>query len=104
MSFERGTDEKVVWLVNKGGHDYSSLVGYGRIIPITVGAINPFNPDRLMLNIAHYLSMAREGDYVGISGVPILNALVFAMCLERFTQINLLQRSVRAGRTGYTQK
>lgn len=103
MSSERGTDDKVVWLVNKGGHDYSSLADFGRVIPITTGAVNPFNPDRLMVNIGHHLSMAKEVDYVAISGVPILNALVFAMWLERFGEANLLQWSVRAGAYVFTK-
>lgn len=103
MSSERGTDAKVVWLVNKGGHDYSSLAKFGRTIPITIGAINPFNPDRLMVAVGHHLSMAREADYVAISGVPILNALVLAMWLEKFPQAHLLQWSVRAGSYVYTQ-
>lgn len=103
MSFERGTDERVVWLVNRGGHDYTTLDKFGRVIPITVGSINPFNPDRLMVNIGHYLSMAQESDYVAISGVPILNALVFTMWLERFPHVNVLQWSVRAGAYVFTQ-
>jgi hypothetical protein len=103
MSSERGTDEKVVWLVNKGGHDYSSLADFGRVICLTTGAVNPFNPDRLMVNLGHHLSMAKEVDYVAISGVPILNALAIAMWLEKFPHANLLQWSVRAGAYVFTQ-
>lgn len=103
MSLEGATNpEHVVWLTNKGGHDYSSLEKYGRVIPLTTGAINPFNPDRLLIGLGHHLSMAKESDYVGVSGLPIVTALVVAMWLERFPQVHLLQWSIRADKYVYT--
>ena len=92
----------VVWLTNKGGHDYTSLEKYGRIIPLTTGAINPFNPDRLMVQLGHHLSMAKKNDYVGVSGLPIVTALVVTMWLEKFPQVHLLQWSIRADKYIYT--
>ena len=99
MSSERGIEDSeagVVWLVNKGGHDYSSLAKWGRVIPMTTGAVNPFNPDRLMVSLAHHVSMAKMEDHIAISGLPILNALVLVLWLEKFPEARLLQWSIRA--------
>lgn len=85
----------VVWLVNEGGHPYEKAEKFGRIIPVTVGTINVFNPDRLMVNVSHRLRMAIDSDYVAISGSPVLNGLMMAMWLKRFERMNLLLWSHR---------
>lgn len=85
----------VVWLVNEGGHPYEDAKRFGRIMPITTGSVNPFNPDRLMVNISTRLRVADEEDFVAISGSPILNALCVAMWLRRFRRVNILQWSHR---------
>ena len=94
MSSETNTS-KVVWLVNKGGHDYSKLEKHGRIIALTTGSINPFNPDRIMVGLAQHLKMAKVDDYLAISGLPIINAIALAMWLTKFGTVNVLQHSVR---------
>jgi hypothetical protein len=93
MSSERNT--KVVWLVNKGGHDYKDLERFGRIIPLTTGNINPFNPDRLMVSLGQQLKMAHPEDYLAISGSPILNMLAMAMWLRKYPEVQILQHSTR---------
>jgi len=85
----------VVWLVNEGGHDYTSAERLGRLMPITTGSINPFNTDRLMLLASHRLSTAIEDDFLVISGSPLLNALIVAMWLKRFGKVNALLWSHR---------
>lgn len=97
MSSGKATEDKnhVVWLVNKGGHNYAKLENFGRIIPLTTGAVNPFNPDRLMLNLGHFLRMASPEDYLAISGLPLLNALALAMWLRKFPVAHILQHSIR---------
>ena len=85
----------VVWLTNEGGHDYKDAERYGRLMPITTGSINPFNPDRLMVMVSHRLKVADPEDFLVISGSPILNALALAMWLERFGQCNALLWSHR---------
>lgn len=84
-----------MWLANEGGHDYKDAERFGRLMPITTGSINSFNPDRLMVTIAHRLRVAAEDDYLVISGSPILNALTVAMWLVKFRRANILQWSHR---------
>ena len=85
----------VVWLINEGGHDYTSLEKFGRTLPITKGSVNPFNMDRQIVHIGLRLEHAKVEDYLAISGLPILNAVVVAMWLMRFHKVNLLQWSMR---------
>jgi hypothetical protein len=85
----------VVWLINEGGHDYTKAERFGRVMPITTGSINSFNPDRLMVVISTRLRVAAVDDFLTISGSPMLNALAIAMWLRRFGKANILQWSFR---------
>lgn len=87
--------QPVVWVINEGGHDFSSAEQYGRLVPITSGTINPFNVDRLMVLAAPRLEHATDEDYLLISGPQMLCAVVIAMWLKRFGKANLLQWSTK---------
>jgi hypothetical protein len=100
MSERSPIDQPVVWVVNNAGHDMSAAERFGRLMPLTTGSVNPFNVDRLMANIAPRLQHAQEEDYVLISGLPLLNAVVLLLWLAKFPHVKLLQYSVK--RRGYT--
>src|SRR6266480_5307287 len=85
----------VVWLINEGGHDYKDAERFGRLMPITTGTVNPFNPDRLMVMVSHRLRVAAQEDYLVISGSPVLCALAMTMWLRRFKLCNTLLWSHR---------
>lgn len=85
----------VVWIANEGGHDYKDAERFGRLMPITTGSVNPFNPDRLMVMVSHRLRVAAKEDFLAISGSPMLNAVALAMWLRRFGVCNVLLWSHR---------
>lgn len=87
----------IVWLVNEGGHDYTKLERFGRIMPLTTGSVNPFAMDRQALTMSHRLQMAEGFDYLAISGLQILNAVALALWLQKFPTANLLQWSNQRG-------
>lgn len=95
MSHPNTTKAPVVWVVNKAGHPVTKAERFGRLVPLTTGAVNPFRPDRLMFLIGPRLAMADQEDYVMISGLPILNALVMTMWLTKFPFIKILQWSTQ---------
>ncbi len=85
----------VVWLVNEGGHDYTTLNKYGRVIPLTRGNVNPFAVDRHLVTIGPRIQAANVEDYVAISGLPILNMVVGLLWLSKFPKMNILQFSMK---------
>lgn len=89
------TRAPVVWIANEGGHDYKDAERFGRLMPITTGSVNPFNPDRLMVMVSHRLRVAAKEDFLAISGSPMLNAVALAMWLRRFGMCNVLLWSHR---------
>lgn len=84
-----------VWIINLGGHDYSKATNFGNPVPLTAGTINPFNLDRLLVLIAPKLALAKESDYLLISGPQALNAIVLSLWLKKFPSATILQWSVR---------
>jgi hypothetical protein len=45
--------------------------------------------------MGQHLRMAKEQDYLAISGSPILNMLAMTMWLRRFPEVRILQHSTR---------
>lgn len=88
----------IVWLVNEGGHDYRLARKWGRIVPLTAGNINPFQVDRLIVNLSQRLQMAQENDFIVVSGVALTNMLVLAIWLAKFPRANILQWAVQGSR------
>lgn len=95
MAEQRLERVPVVWVVNHAGHDYTKADAFGRVLPITTGKVNPFNPDRLAVQVTERIKVADSEDFVLISGVQILNSIVIAMWLMKFNTVNLLQWSNR---------
>jgi hypothetical protein len=62
-------------------------------MPLTTGNINPFRVDRQIYLVGQQLQHAEAGDYLLISGLPILNAVALSLWLERFGKANILQWS-----------
>ena len=88
--------QRVVWVINEGGHNYEPAKEYGRLMALTTGNVNHFNLDRLMVTLAPRIRSATVDDYLLISGSPLLNSLVVVMWLARFPKVNLLQWSTKA--------
>lgn len=85
----------VVWLVNEGGHNYEGAKKFGRLMPLTRDSINPFALDRLALLVGQRLTHAKETDFILISGLALVNALVLAMWFSKFEKANILQWSTK---------
>lgn len=80
-----------VWIVNDAGHDYKAAEKYGRLQPLTIGDVNPFQVDRLLYNLSNGIGkFARADDFLLLSGTPILPALTLSLWLTRFDKCQLL--------------
>ena len=83
-----------VWVANEAGHPYHKIkekLGDEVIIKsLSLGDINPLRVDRLTWHIGRGIaSFAREGDYLLISGTPIVNALALTMWLQMWPTCKL---------------
>lgn len=86
-------NQRTVWVVNDGGHNYAPAEKYGELKTFTRGSVNPLIVDRLGQDLAKRVGshVESEEDYLLISGYPILNALALVLWLKRFKVCRLLQ-------------
>lgn len=88
------TQPVTVWIANEAGHSYHKIhkkLGPNvRIERLSLGDINPLRLDRLSWHIGRGIArFVKEGDYLLISGTPIVNALALTMWLQMFPSCNL---------------
>lgn len=81
-----------VWIVNEAGHNYAPAEKYGELKRLTMGDINPLQPDRLAYHLARGIGgYTAEDDFLLVSGTPTVNALALVLWLQRWKKAKLLQ-------------
>lgn len=71
-----------VYIVNRGGHDFSSARHYGELSFLTEGQYSPFAVDKIYREIANKLRKSKPEDYILCTGLSIMNSIAcscFAM-------------------------
>lgn len=86
--------EATVWVANAAGHPYHKIrakLGKDiRIESLSLGDINPLRVDRLSWHLARGIArFVKDGDYLLVSGTPIVNALALTMWLQMYPTCNL---------------
>ena len=83
--------ERKVFVVNYSGHDLSAATKFGKLIFLTESReINVFDTDGLLVDLRMKLKDAEEGDFLLLSGSPVLNILAASVLLMRYGVLNLL--------------
>lgn len=87
-------DAVTVWIANEAGHPYHKIkekLGEDvQIKPLSLGDINPLRVDRISWHLGRGIATyVKEGDYLLISGTPIVNALALVMWLQMFQTARL---------------
>lgn len=71
-----------VYVVNKGGHDFSSAKNYGNLVFLTEGHYSPFAVDKMYREMARKLKDSNPDDFILCTGLTIMNSIAcscFAM-------------------------
>lgn len=84
------TLEPVVWVPNKGPHDYTNAERYGQVHFLTEGAIPRYQTDAVYAEIANGLATSQPNDYLLIASLSILNAIAAAVLAVKHGRINFL--------------
>lgn len=79
-----------VYVVNYAGHNVEKAKKYGKITMLTFGRVDYFNTDRLLSETAIIMKDLEIGDFILLSGSPMINVLVSMLVLSKFRKINLL--------------
>jgi len=89
-----------VYVINaKNDLDYSGAKEFGTLIPVTYGAVNIYNPTKMIESLETVLKNFEEGDYLLLSGncLPVYVSVVYLMQNRPdILQHNILVYDVRA--------
>lgn len=79
-----------VFIVNKGGHDYSPALQYGELVFLSENKLNPFKIGRVLSSFKTLLSTATDQDYLLPCSLGALNALAGWILGNMGLKLNLL--------------
>lgn len=82
--------EKIIFVPNRGPYDYSDALRFGKLRFLTEGTIKRFNTNTLYRVFVEGMDDAREGDYLLVASLPILNIIATGIMVEKFGRANLL--------------
>lgn len=90
------TPHVTIWVVNESGHPtYRALelIPGAELRSLTVrNETNPLRTDRLAHHLAEGIGrFAKEGDYLLISGSPMINAMALTLWILRFGRAQIIQ-------------
>lgn len=79
-----------VFIVNKGGHDYSPATQYGELVFLSENKLNPFKIGRVYPTFKTLLSSATAEDFLLPCSLGALNALAGWILGNMGLKLNLL--------------
>jgi hypothetical protein len=81
---------QTVFVTNKSGHDYTPAEAYGRLVYISEGQLDRFNLNEMYRLAADAVKYATEADYILVTSLSVLNAIVCSVFGRKFGRLNIL--------------
>ena len=79
-----------VYVVNKGGHDFSAATQYGKLVFLSEGQYSPFSVDKIYREMARKLKYSKPEDYILSTGLSIMNSIACSCFVHKHGKLNLL--------------
>ncbi|PIZ78837.1 MAG: hypothetical protein CO041_04350 [Candidatus Pacebacteria bacterium CG_4_9_14_0_2_um_filter_40_15] len=79
-----------IFVVNKGGHDFSKAERFGKLVYLSEGSIDPFKINSMYREMAEAISASHQDDYILSTGLPIMRQILSAMFAFKHGCLNLL--------------
>jgi len=83
-------NNSIVYIPNKGNHDYSDAARFGEIQFLTLGRIRRYDISQLYNEMAKGMKDADENDFVLVSSLPIVGHIATSIMARKFGRVNLL--------------
>ena len=80
----------VVYIPNKGSHDFSDAERFGPLVFLTHGSVKKYQTNTMYRQLVEGMADAIPEDYLLISSLAILNSLCSAILGRRFGRVNYL--------------
>ena len=79
-----------VYVVNKGGHNYSDATRFGELIFMSEGSQNRFAVSATYRLFVESMQGSNEDDYILVTSMNVLNAVASAIFARKHGRLNLL--------------
>jgi len=83
-------DNNKVFVINKGGHDFTGAISYGDIIYLSEGSLNRYAVTNMYRKFAPLIAESKSDDYILITGLTTMACIACAMFAHLHGKLNLL--------------
>jgi hypothetical protein len=91
---------KRVYVINQGGHDYTSAERYGTLVFLTKGRVrNAYSTTMMYRNFSEDMQESQADDFILLTGLGVMNVIACSIFAYKHGKINLL---IYAGKNRYT--
>ena len=80
----------VVYVPNKGAHNYEDAKQYGELVFLTSGVVERYRTNTIYRTLCEGMKDAQENDYLLVSSLSILNSIISAILSRKFGKVNFL--------------
>lgn len=82
--------KRKVFIVNKGGHDYTAAEQYGDLVFLSEGSVDKLAVGHMYRLMAEHLDSSSSEDYILLCGLPTMQAVATGMFAFKHKRLNLL--------------
>ncbi len=79
-----------VYIISKGGFDFSKAESYGEFVYLSDELVDRFNVQKLYLLFNDMLKDSGEDDFLLITGLPIMAAVASSILVNKHGKVNYL--------------
>ena len=90
-----------VFVINKGGHDFSSARRFGTLVFLSEGSTSKFATNKIYRSFVRKLNDSKPGDFILITGLTVMSSIACAIFARKHGRLNLL---IFDGATSYSRR
>ena len=79
-----------IYIINKGGHDFTRAAEFGELCYLSEGTQNPFQVNDMYRKMAETVEASHSDDFILSTGLPIMRQVFSAMFAWKHGKLNLL--------------
>jgi len=79
-----------VYVVNKGGHDFSAARHFGTLIFLSEGSVSKFATSKMYRTFVRLLNKSNPTDYILITGYTVMSVIACSIFARKHGRVNLL--------------
>jgi len=79
-----------VYVINRGGHDFTNAARFGELVYLSEGRIPPFSVANMYRTFSEHLSTSSPTDYILLAGLPVMQSVACSIFSYLHGRLNLL--------------